>query len=77
LTNDRLIREDLLEIMQCPRDGGALREDFDASQLVCVTCGVRYPVRTGIPIMLVEEAIHPQSGKKAWWRELSARIRHR
>lgn len=49
----------LLEIMQCPRDGGALRERLDPPALVCVDCGVAYPVEDGIPNMLDEAAIEP------------------
>jgi uncharacterized protein YbaR (Trm112 family) len=62
VSEERLVAEGLLDIMQCPRDGGALREDAAASQLVCVSCGVRYPVRDGIPVMLAEEAIEPDAG---------------
>lgn len=61
MTADRLLPEGLLEIMQCLIDGGTLHEDVPASQLVCEGCGVRYPVRDGIPVMLLEEAIHPES----------------
>ena len=59
MSADRLLPDGLLEIMQCPEDGGPLREDVTASQLVCESCGVRYPVRDGIPVMLTEEAIRP------------------
>ena len=31
-------------------------------RLVCVKCGRRYPVRDGIPVMLVEEAELPGKG---------------
>ena len=55
----RLLPDGLLEIIQCPIDAGPLEEDVDASQLVCTTCGVRYPVEDGIPIMLTDEAIRP------------------
>lgn len=46
----------LLEIMQCPACGGALREEADPPLLVCTSCGLRYPVVDGIPVMLVERA---------------------
>ncbi len=59
MASEALLPEGLLEIMQCPEDGGPLREDVAASQLVCETCDVRYPVRDGIPVMLSEEAIRP------------------
>lgn len=49
----------LLEILICPACHGAIRElDADAG-LECGACGRIYPVRDGIPVMLVEEASHP------------------
>jgi uncharacterized protein YbaR (Trm112 family) len=57
-----MIDKQLLDILVCPackkpvawRDPAA-GEDVDA-WLVCSGCGLRYPVREGIPIMLIEEA---------------------
>jgi uncharacterized protein len=51
-----LIDPALLEIMQCPACGGELSERPDPPALVCAGCGLAYPVRDGIPIMLIEEA---------------------
>lgn len=50
------VPERLLEIMQCPSCGGALRDVAEPPSLVCVECGLRYPVVDGIPVMLVERA---------------------
>ena len=46
----------LLEILVCPKCRGPLeyREREDA--LLCGVCRLRYPVRDGIPIMLIDEA---------------------
>ncbi len=46
----------LSSILVCPADHGALTEEPDASRLVCSTCGRRYPVRDGVPVMLIEQA---------------------
>ena len=47
----------LLELLRCPRPHHALLEaDPVARTLVCTQCGTAYPVRDGLPIMLVEEA---------------------
>ena len=69
----------LLEILACPQckaaveleGGSACAEGPRASAgpgqpavLVCVRCGLRYRVKDGIPIMLVEEAEPPAPG----WR---------
>jgi uncharacterized protein len=46
----------LLEILVCPLTKGPLRYDADASELISDQAGLAYPVRDGIPIMLVDEA---------------------
>lgn len=52
----------LLEILACPNCGGDLRPDGDADELVCTgSCGYAYPVRDGIPVLLVDEARTPAS----------------
>ena len=51
-----LIDPILAEILVCPVDKGSLSPDEIESRLECVVCGRRYPVRDGIPVMLVEEA---------------------
>ncbi|MEE2971360.1 MAG: Trm112 family protein [Pseudomonadota bacterium] len=46
----------LLEILVCPLTKGPLRYDTDAGELISEQAGLAYPVRDGIPIMLVDEA---------------------
>lgn len=46
----------LLEILVCPVSHGKLRVDPAASELVCDESGLAYPVRDGIPVLLVDEA---------------------
>ena len=46
----------LLEILVCPRCRGALEYRSAESSLLCHSCGLRYAVRDGIPIMLIDEA---------------------
>ena len=46
----------LLEILVCPLTKGPLRYDTDAGELLSEQAGLAYPVRDGIPIMLVDEA---------------------
>ena len=53
---DHLIDPALLEIMQCPSCTGTLIERLDPPVLVCSDCGLQYPVRDGIPVMLIDEA---------------------
>jgi uncharacterized protein len=55
------VDKELLEILVCPSCRGdvELREEGDGEVIVCLQCGLRYPVRDGIPVMLVEEATQP------------------
>lgn len=53
----------LLELLVCPNDHGDLRPDEDAGELVCSRCGYAYPVRDGIPVMLIDEARKPGGGR--------------
>ena len=46
----------LLEILACPLTKTALRYDETAGELISDKAGLAFPVRDGIPIMLVEEA---------------------
>ena len=49
---------DLLSLLRCPLTRSALRQEGDF--LVAEVGGLRYPVREGIPVMLVEEAQLPE-----------------
>jgi uncharacterized protein len=51
----------LLEILACPKCRSPLRVDEAASELVCTNeeCGLAYPVRDDIPVLLIEEARQP------------------
>ncbi len=46
----------LLEILVCPLTKGPLVHDEAARELISERAGLAYPIRDGIPIMLVEEA---------------------
>ena len=46
----------LLEILVCPVTKGPLRYDEAAQELISEQAGLAYPIRDGIPIMLVDEA---------------------
>ena len=49
----------LLEIIVCPDCHGDLAVDEAASELVCTACGLAYPVKDDIPVLLVDEARRP------------------
>jgi uncharacterized protein len=54
---------ELLEILACPNCHGALAVDHDRDELVCLAadCGLAYPVRQQIPVLLIDEARRPNS----------------
>jgi uncharacterized protein YbaR (Trm112 family) len=52
------VPEDLLAIMACPECRSPLEDRGEA--LVCTGCGLHYPVRDDIPVMLAEAAYRPE-----------------
>ncbi|MFE3447344.1 Trm112 family protein [Nonomuraea sp. NPDC059194] len=53
----------LLEILACPACKSPLRAqddpDIGTDELACTGCGLIYPVRDDIPVLLVDEARKP------------------
>ena len=45
---------ELLELLACPRCRGALEEVGET--LLCAACRLSYPVREGIPVLLIDQA---------------------
>ena len=46
----------LLEILVCPMTKGPLRYDREKQELISDQAKLAYPIRDGIPIMLIDEA---------------------
>jgi len=57
-----MIDQELLDILACPicKSAVALRDN----KIVCVNCKRKYPIRDGIPIMLIEEAESEEQEKE-------------
>ena len=55
----------ILEILVCPLTKGPLTYDRARQELVSVQAGLAYPIRDGIPIMLVDEARSLDDAEKA------------
>ena len=49
-----MINKELLEILACPACKGNV--EYKEERIVCLGCGRKYPIKEGIPVMLVEEA---------------------
>ncbi|MTD14095.1 Trm112 family protein [Nakamurella sp. YIM 132087] len=57
----------LLSVLACPAEHHAplvegSPDDPDAQALTCTECGRIFPVRDGIPVLLLEDAITPDRG---------------
>lgn len=57
MTQSNSIDPSLLEVLRCPVTRSKLRQEGEF--LVSETGGIKYPVREGIPVMLMEEAQLP------------------
>ncbi|HEX8960841.1 MAG TPA: Trm112 family protein [Geobacteraceae bacterium] len=50
------LSKELLDILACPKCKRSVALLEDESALICAACGLKYPVRDGIPVMLLDEA---------------------
>ena len=46
--------KELIDILACPKCKGSV--ELNNNKIQCTQCGRKYPIREGIPIMLVDEA---------------------
>ena len=49
-----MIDKNLLMILACPACKGDVEHHNE--KIVCIQCGRKYPIKDGVPIMLVDEA---------------------
>lgn len=56
-----LVEPSLLEILACPACHAPLKENEADNELLCTAedCALAYPIRDGIPVLLVDEARRP------------------
>ena len=53
----------LWDVLACPCPQHAKVEADEATnEIVCTECATRFPVRDGIPVMLLDEATHGPNG---------------
>jgi uncharacterized protein YbaR (Trm112 family) len=48
------VSDEFVALLACPRCHGQLERDGDG--LLCPACGLVFPVRDGVPVLLLEEA---------------------
>ena len=51
-----MVKQELLEILACPKCKGDLEYNEQDDTLICQTCRLIYRVEEDIPIMLIDEA---------------------
>lgn len=51
------INKELLDILACPKCKGLINMNANKDGLICSRCKLLYPVKDGIPIMLIDEAV--------------------
>jgi uncharacterized protein YbaR (Trm112 family) len=50
------LSKELLEVLACPKCKGDVRLNEKKDDLICDRCKLLYPIRDGIPVMLIDEA---------------------
>ena len=46
----------MLEALVCPKTGAVLEYDAERQELISKAAHLAYPIRNGIPVMLIDEA---------------------
>ena len=54
-----MISPELLEILRCPMDPSRTHLNLEGDCLVCQRCRLRFPIKDGFPVLVVEEAELP------------------
>ena len=57
------MNKELLNILVCPKSGGALEYDEKNNELICNESNLAYPIIDGIPVMLIDKAREINKGK--------------
>ena len=54
--NEPMYDRKMLEVLFCPETQGPLKLDVEKDELISKSAKLAYPIRNGIPIMIVDEA---------------------
>jgi hypothetical protein len=54
-----MIRQELLDILRCPMDPSNTRLRLEGDRLVCERCALKFKIKDGFPVLIVEEAELP------------------
>lgn len=56
MSGEPLLDVKMLELLVCPQTKGSLDYDEAAQELISMKAKLAYPVRDGVPILLISEA---------------------
>lgn len=56
MSNEETVSPKLLEALVCPATNTRLAYDAERGELISKAAGLAFPIRSGIPIMLIDEA---------------------
>ncbi len=59
-----MIKEELLEVLACPKCRQSVRLSKDNLYIVCDGCGLLYEIKDDIPVMLIDSAIPSENTEK-------------
>ena len=51
------LNNELLEILACPKCKQGIKLTEKGDGLICEACGLLYPIKDDIPVMLIDEAV--------------------
>lgn len=54
-----MISQDLLDMLRCPLDPSKTRLRLEGDRLCCERCALRFAIKDGFPILVIEEAELP------------------
>ena len=60
-----MIKQELLDILACPKCKGKVELTAQGDGIVCHACNLVYEIRDDIPIMLIDEAKESPASKPA------------
>ena len=55
------IKKDLMDILACPKCKSPVAQKAETICCTSTECGLIYPIRDGIPVMLIDEATEPSA----------------
>ena len=51
-----MVKKELLDILACPQCKGPVELNTAGEEIICRHCRLLFPIRDGIPVMLLDEA---------------------